>query len=262
LNKVFMAILLDWNERKIEVAKSRGGVLAVVNPFDNILQTGIMPWPPPEITQKLYKSRQMQAYSGNDLNRVKSILGFYADLQSIHSEDAITWSVFGPLIYGDSSHRAMFTSHLLSTLGIPVSPQPKATIWLWRRLPHPDTLVSSGPEVDFGIQTYDTFLVGEAKWRSTIGRRQGKAKDKDQIALRCEFCQKYGRKILQTCQHFIVLAVSQNGGVLKAENIKTEGAQFYTRELTWQALVKLPGHPLSEELNSYFHWKKMNSKPV
>jgi hypothetical protein len=257
-----VAILLDWHEREIEVAKSRRGVLAVVNPFDNLVKTGIMPWPPPELIQKLYQSRQVRAFSGTDLDRAKSTLGFYSDLQSIHSEDAITWSVFGPLIYGDPSHRAMFTSHLLSVLGIPLGPQQRTTMWLWRRLPHPDTLVSGGPEVDFGIQTEHVFVLGEAKWRSAVGRRQGKARDKDQLTLRREFCEKYGRLIFPRSQHFIVLALSQNGGVLQPAYTKTESIQLYTRELTWQTMVELPGHPLAEELHSYLQWKKRNSKAV
>jgi len=71
-----VAILLDWHEREIEVAKSRRGVLAVVNPFDNLVKTGIMPWPPPELIQKLYQSRQVRAFSGTDLDRAKSTLAF------------------------------------------------------------------------------------------------------------------------------------------------------------------------------------------
>ena len=30
---------------------------------------------------------------------------------------------------------------------------------------HPDTLVPGGPEIDFGVQTDDLILAGEAKWR-------------------------------------------------------------------------------------------------
>ena len=52
--------LLDWNGRTIEVANSDGGVLATINPFDNLVKTGISPWPTPEVIQKLYQSRQVR----------------------------------------------------------------------------------------------------------------------------------------------------------------------------------------------------------
>ena len=46
-----------------------------------------------------------------------------------------------------------------------------------RGIPHPDTLVPGGPEIDFGIQTADTLILGEAKWLSGVGRLQGVAKE-------------------------------------------------------------------------------------
>jgi hypothetical protein len=67
------------------------------HPFDNLIRTGISSWPPPEIIQKLYKSRQSRAFEGKDLAIATSDLGYYCDLQSLHSEDAITWSVFGTI---------------------------------------------------------------------------------------------------------------------------------------------------------------------
>jgi hypothetical protein len=63
-------------------------------------------------------------------------------------------------------------------------------------LAHPDTLVSGGPEIDFGIHTDDVFLLGEAKWRSPLGEAQGVHRDKDQLTLRREFCQKYGPRLV------------------------------------------------------------------
>lgn len=52
-------------------------------------------WPPPEIVQKLNKSNHKLAFMGKIFADPKFTLGFNSDLQSIHSEDAITWSVFG-----------------------------------------------------------------------------------------------------------------------------------------------------------------------
>jgi hypothetical protein len=69
--------------------------MVVAHPFDNLIRTGCQPWLAPEIVQKLYQSRQVRAFTGEDLKRCRSGIGFYCDLQSINSEDSITWSVFG-----------------------------------------------------------------------------------------------------------------------------------------------------------------------
>lgn len=131
----------------------------------------VIPWPPPELVQKFYQSYQARAYSGADATAVTRELGYYSDLQSLHSEDVLTWSFFGPIVYSPPDVRARYIESLLRLV----------------RVPHPDTLVPGGPEVDFGIQTPTVFLLGEAKWRNKVAGRQGVAKDKSHLTLRREF---------------------------------------------------------------------------
>ncbi|MEI9477028.1 MAG: hypothetical protein WCO26_10685 [Deltaproteobacteria bacterium] len=100
----------NWNNREIEVARSEGGVLAVLNPFDNLISTGTAPWPPAEVLQKLYLSQHVKAFTGADLEKAKRSLGYYCDLQSIHSEDAITWSVFGTVARSEHPIRNKWVS--------------------------------------------------------------------------------------------------------------------------------------------------------
>ena len=161
--------MLDWRGTEVEVAKSKGGVLALASPWDNVVHGGVLPWPPAELVQKLYQSRQIRAFSGSDEVIATKALGFYSDLQSIHSEDAITWSAFGPVAYSQPPAHVAFAEALLRLIAVPSGPISAANVWLWRRQPHPDTLVSGGPEVDFGIQTDEVFILGEAKWLSSIG---------------------------------------------------------------------------------------------
>jgi len=139
-------------------------------------QPGVIPWPPPELIQKVYQSRQVRAYLGSELATAKAKLGFYSDLQSLHSEDAVTWSVFGPVAYASPSIRSAFVRELLALIDVRGSSS-DASVWLWRRIPHPDDLVPGGPEIDFGIQTGDVFLLGEAKWRSPVAAAQGVSRD-------------------------------------------------------------------------------------
>src|SRR2546426_5415092 len=114
-----MAQIKNWRDQPIEVAESGGGVRAVVNPWDNVISTGIRPWPAPELIQKIYQSRQVRAFSGANQQLATATLGFYSDLQSIHSEDAITWSVFGPVIYAAAPVRKAFVADLLKVIRVP-----------------------------------------------------------------------------------------------------------------------------------------------
>ena len=84
----------NWHGEPMKVARSSGGVLAAVNPSHHVIRTGIRPWPAPKLIQKIYQSRQARAFSGDEHRLATATLGFYSDLQSIHNEDAITWSTW------------------------------------------------------------------------------------------------------------------------------------------------------------------------
>jgi hypothetical protein len=255
-----MTQIKNWRDEWIEVAQSRGGVQAVVDPWHNVIRTGIRPWPAPELLQKLYQSRQVRAFSGAEHDRATATLGFYSDLQSLHSEDAITWSVFGPLLSAAAAVRQAFVAELLRLIRVPGAAT-GAHLWLWRRLPHPDTLVPGGPEIDFGVQTDEVFLLGEAKWRSPVGAAQGVHRDKDQMTLRREFCDKYGRRLLPHVRHFVVLGMSWQGGITTNTQTEADGVALYARDSTWQAVSEIPSHPCHEELRRYLHWKMAHSQP-
>ena len=90
----------DWAAAAtVTVAESAGGVLATIDPFANLLRAGVSPWPPSELLQKLYGSDRWRGKTEEDDRLARAALGHYSDLQSLNSEDAITWSFFGPLIY-------------------------------------------------------------------------------------------------------------------------------------------------------------------
>lgn len=252
--------MLDWRGRQVKVVASAGGVLALANPWDNVVRTSDVPWPPPELIQKLYQSRHAQAFRGMDETTATESLGFYSDIQSIHSEDAITWSVFGPLVYAAPEVRASFARALLTLIDVPSEPTSSANFWLWRRLPHPDTLVPGGPEVDVGVQTDNVFLVGEAKWLSAVGVAQGVDRDKDQITLRREFCEKYGCRLLPTCRRFVVLGISLAGGIVPKTDAKIGSVSIHVRDTTWKDVVALHEHPLPAEVRAYLSWKQSHSR--
>lgn len=240
----------------IPLAHSKGGVKAVAHPFDNLIRTGIAAWPPPEIIQKLYKSRQSRAFEGKDLEIATSGLGYYCDLQSLHSEDAITWSVFGTISRAPQDVLETWLRDLFRLIDLPNADHGNAEIFLWRRIPHPDTLVSGGPEIDVGIVTSNTVILGEAKWLSGVGAKQGKARDKDQIRLRGEFLAKYGQAIFPNRIHNVVLGISLRPSAFK--DTTPEGVDL--RTTLWRDICSLPSHPLAMELSHYSKWKTLNAR--
>jgi hypothetical protein len=255
-----METIRNWRGEGIEVAQSRGGVKAVVDPFGGLLKGGVRPWPPPELVQKLYRSNQIRAFSSQSHDALVKRLGFYTDLQSLHSEDAITWSVFGIIAYANTQAKRDFVKELFEIIKVPTGSLDSVTIWLWRRLPHPDTLVSGGPEVDFGIQTDDTVILGEAKWLSPLGQAQGIARNNNQLALRAEFIRRYGRTVYPNASTYVVLAVSIQMGLLQSFGDRVTGTMPYLREATWETICSMSSHPFSDELGRYFEWKVGNSR--
>ena len=241
---------------EVLTAQSKGGVLAVANPLDNLISTNIVPWPTADIIQKLYRSRQESAFSGEDLVIAKSVLGYYSDLQSLHSEDAITWSVFGTASRAPRVNRERWIAELFKILDIQRASPTQAEIFLWQRIPHPETFVPGGPEIDFGIITSNAIILGEAKWQSGVGKRQGKEKDKDQIQLRREFLKYYGSRILGSCTVQVVVGISLVTDAFT--NTVPSGTLF--RTITWDDICCLSCHPNVDELKRYYEWKRQNTR--
>lgn len=252
---LFNESMRDWNGKEIESAISKGGVRVVAHPFDNLISTGCLPWPPSEILQKLYKSRQVRAFHGDELAVCQSGIGYYCDLQSLNSEDAITWSVFGTVAREPRAQLQNWLADLLSLFDISEASPEHAELFLWRRVPHPDTLVSGGPEIDVGIITENAVIFCEAKWRSSVGAAQGKKKDKDQIQLRGEFLEKYASRFFPETS---VLAVVGLGLFPDHFNDTTPPGVIF-RCCTWDKVCSLPSHPHADEVLRYFLWKLENS---
>jgi hypothetical protein len=172
--------IANWNGRTVQAAQSRGNVVALVDFSENLMQVDDLPWPPPAIVQKLFRSLHETAFLEEARLLLTRKLGFYTNLQSLHSEDAITWSFFGPLIAAPVQVRTDFLNWLLRYVGLRAD-EKSCAIEIWRRIPRPDTRGMGGPEIDFLIQGSNTILVGEAKWP----RGKARAKGSEEINRRC-----------------------------------------------------------------------------
>lgn len=241
------------------MARSKGGVLAFCDVWDNFLRTVSTVWPPAELVQKLYESRHASAFADDDQAAVTQQLGYYCDLQSVHSEDAVTWNLFGPLAHGPQGVRDDFAGYLFRLLEIPAAAT-GATIWLWRRLPHPDSRVPGGPEIDIGMLTANALVLGEAKWQSPVDPKQGVLGNKTQIQLREEFCEKFGPTIFPTVEHFVVLGLDLAGTVVEPSTRPLASGQLCVRNATWRALGEAPHLPHGEEFRRQLDWRIRHSR--
>lgn len=254
-----MRTVHDWNNKEVLLAESKGGKLAFVDPFRGLLLGGTVEEHPTEIKRKLSKSGRQSAFQGEDLDAVTETLGHYCDLQSVNSEDAMTWSVFGPLLCAPASVRTEFGARLFHLIEPRLDPPQSARLSLWRRVPHPDTSGSGGPELDFLIETPRVVIIGEAKWISTVGTKQGTNKKKDQIRIRKEFVEKHGRTLFPTAITFVVLGVHLNEAVVQPEELRVGNSKILFRNVPWEDICSITPHPAEEELPRYFQWKKMYS---
>ena len=108
-----MEKIYDWNSKEISIFRSKRNVIATLSPFDNVIKINADIFPTPEIIQKMYKSRHSKAFAINDINQIS----YYSDLQSLNSEDAINWSLWGTLKYSPKKSQISFAKSLfLSSL--------------------------------------------------------------------------------------------------------------------------------------------------
>jgi len=242
----------DWNGREIRYAVSSSGVIIVEDYRDNLIMGGISNWPPLEIVQKLVGRRGQARFMEGTTGIPDKVLGYYCDLQSLNSEDAITWSYFGVLSRRPEHLRIDFLNALCGRLNVK-SGNHRCDIELWRRLPHPDKPSLSGSEIDFSILGDEIYIIGEAKWRSREGKGQGVMKNKSQIQLRKEFLEKYS-SIIFGQRESVLLYISLD--LEHMSDFSSESSSVKMRRMTWSELATIQEYPNQEEFQKYYDWKK------
>jgi hypothetical protein len=244
----------DWNGREIEIVRSKGGVHAVCDFNDNLIRDDRLPWPPPPIVQKLYASTHAKAFA-DDLPAAEATLGHYSDLQSLNSEDAITWSYFGPFLVEAPAARARFLNWLLEQVDLSVfARSTRCGIDLWRRIPHPEKPESSGgPELDVVLDGDAAVVFAEAKWLSKEATNQGLSKAKGQLELRRDFLGKIGRRIYGE-RGLVVIGIVLDEPLAAVTPPDAHGV--HTASIRWEELAQFPKHPKRDEFRRYLAWKR------
>ncbi|MEX5215384.1 MAG: hypothetical protein NW703_14615 [Nitrospiraceae bacterium] len=249
-----------WNEdRSLLLAESKSGIRVTRHPLENLVRHVAGPWPPPEILQKLYASTRFSGRTAEDDEGARSGLGYYCDLQSMNSEDAVTWSFFGTLAYMSPSDRNHVCARLFVEMGLAL-PGGDVTVWLWRRIPHPEKPESSGgPEIDFGFLSPDTIILGEGKWNSSLGTGQGVNKDRSQLDLRLAYCDRLVPRLLPGIGQRIVLGIGRTNTLLPS---LTTALGTRVHNLSWSTIVACFEPPLADELRRYLKWRDRYASPV
>ena len=105
-------------------------------------------------------------------------------MQSVNSEDTVTWSVF-------QAPREPWISLLLERAFGKLIVRNARDIHFWERDVHPDTGgTECGPEADVDLRAQGWRYVVEAKWRADLDHQQGKDGKVDQLQMRASSAQR------------------------------------------------------------------------
>lgn len=229
----------DFKEPFVIPSKGKSGAVKLFR--ENLLIPEGVEFPTIEIASKLTKSEHFKDFSINNQLKITNELGYYSDLQSIKSEDAITWSLFGYVAYQNKKIRLQFLNELLEKLNL--TQDTNCEIKLWQRLPHPETFGSGGPEMDVIILGSRHLLLVECKWGAGIGKNQGKNKNKNQIEIRNEWKKVLGEKLYPNHEINIVIVANEN----------VEPNELF---VSWKDFCDFENLPHKELYHSYYKWKK------
>ena len=260
-----MEQMIDWNGKPVEVLRSRGsGVPYVTSWQRNVIRPGSHGWPPSLVKQVRDRTAQRSWFSAGDAAKLAEELGVVSMFQSLHSEDALTWSWFGTLALADPEARVQTTQWLYDRLGLVASASRDVHIDQWMRVTHPHELNSpSGPEVDARVDDPGQALIYvEAKWRAALGsgKGAGDGEREDQIVLRRGSMRRDPSLASDANRLYVVLGVSNDIADLTPYDDAAEPAlrRVEVRWLRWADLAECALHPHAEEFGRYLQWKQQH----
>ena len=257
--------VIGWHGRPILDARSIGsGVFAAFDWRDLVLHPG------PEIVSKAaVASRHASAFTEADLCRLRQCDNRYTDVQSLQSEDSVTWSTFGPHV--PPSALATVVDAAFGIAGCPRMWQPT----FWRRLPHPDG-TGGGPEADLMLEATDNWCFAiEAKWLSDLKSKQGKGTNRTQLEMRADSIAAKGSALGRRGSLVIVPGPQQypraRTNSVFATYFAVDGDRYQPREsalqlearaITWNQIAALLEQiPEAKEAAIYLRWRLSHLRP-
>lgn len=256
----------NWKGRNIQVARSGehfNGRMAVLDFKDNLVAAAIPGFIPFPLLQKLARSVHEADYFGAARTAVTNRLGFYTDLQSLASEDALTFSYFSPIWLKGPMEVARFTDWLMRDLELPLRKTATANVEFWRRInPHAQTAGRNGSEFDWAVQSANLLLLSENEFCGTQASNLGINCDLSQVEMLREYVIKWGAAVHPSVERFVILYITQCALAQSAvqEDLPIGRAWLHIRNLTWQHLSSYTGHPLGTEFGEYCDWRCTHAK--
>jgi hypothetical protein len=247
----------NWNAEPIETASTAGGTLLVANVLDALMRPTSGAWPPPALVMQLGQGEPRSRFTDDLRAAVSAPLGHYCALQSINSEDTITWNFFGTLMHASEIERAAVLNWICGRLGLAWTDNTRCAIDLWRRIPHPYFPAADGPELDAVLDGDRCVIFIEAKWLSPEGTGRGPdGKRVGQMHLRQQFFERWGQA-LYGARGKLALSVGLRGKLTPDRGPDQD--EIAVRSITWSELATCDAHPSAAEFSRYLAWKLAES---
>jgi hypothetical protein len=255
---IVASIIHSFDGTPIEGAVSSSGVFAAFDWRRLAL--------PPIDTPIIRKSRanadaRLRGFPLRDHHGLKETLGHYSDVQSLSSEDTVTWSVFG---FADQEG---WLNDILTEM---FGPAERPELWnleLWSRIRHPDTgQVEHGPESDVVIERDTWRYVIEAKWTSDISSHKNGQTQIDMRAYQAQMNgappEKSGVIVIAPSPARYRCATTENSlfrryfAPLADCYAQLDPArELNAQALTWERLVDVIGGRGRPQLQDYIDWR-------
>lgn len=249
--------LEDWNGKPIAVERSGGGTLLVCDPFEALVRPKSGPWPPSALVMMIGEGESGRYPFPDELRtNVSGRFGHHCALSSINSEDAITWSWFGTLMFAPESQRAAFLNWLGDRIGLPWA----GTVGARSICGEESRILTSQGVMD---RSWTSFLMATSALPSL--KRNG-CLPRGQVAARtggsgkCTFGSASSSSGATRCngeRGKLVL------GVVLARQLAADHGpdadQVVVRSVTWQDLTEYEEHPNGDEFGRSYRWKLAHS---
>ena len=250
----------SWAGQPISGTLSTGSqVFAALDWQDMVIQVG-----DPIRRKACDPSGQIRAFDIADQKALKARYGRYSNLQSINSEDTVTWSIFGC-----ASPEPWLGTLFETVFGVAERPT-NWTLDFWQRTPHPDTGSSNhGPEHDIIFQSPDWRYAGEAKWTRDIDGAQGRSRTISQLEMRAH----WASSGIPSDQWGVIVIAPQSKLYKPARSAESVFRRYFTpskdkyiptlqadaisaRAITWEQILEIvTGRTGFEEVAAYLKWR-------
>jgi hypothetical protein len=184
-------------------------------------------------------------------------------LQSLKSEDTVTWTAFGS---------AVPDAALMAVLDRAFGSVQRPTEWtraFWKRWPHPDTgLTQHGPEPDLVLRSAEWTYVIEAKWLADLDDHQGREGKTGQMALRAAIARSESaasetRGVLVVVPGPSLYPSARRGTFAKYFAVHGDGylplpaaSDLGARAVTWEQVVQaIEPYCSGSEVVQYLRWR-------